>query len=386
MSKKYECIKNYPGVSCGAKAFEINDGTKDWYSISYNGSFIFNQHKSYFNNEFWEEIKENEWEIVEGNMTVVTVQCDIEGIQCASGCEIKSIKRLSDNTIFTIGDKIKSDNPNCHAKTPEAITKIQLNKDGNPCLFTNSFSNNGVNIFKAVKCEKLFITEDGVDIYYGDSLYWLNVKGFIYEPKYSLGKYNWSGCRSDNDAYKWFSTKQKAEEYIAKSKPILTTVDGVDIKVGDECYWIYKLSFQSHGIHGPINLAYSPNNSDLLFFSTKEAAQKYIDENKVYFTTKDGYPIRMDDIYYLVIKDNFTLSKHSMNKSYAKSELIGDHETHARFKLITNAERYIELNKKRFSLQDLKDCEVESGINYDRKLDKKNWYSKIDTDKLNLIK
>jgi len=55
MKEEYVCIKSYPGVKKGSTAKILNDST--WFSITDNGSFLFNVVKSYFQPEFWELIK-----------------------------------------------------------------------------------------------------------------------------------------------------------------------------------------------------------------------------------------------------------------------------------------------------------------------------------------
>lgn len=162
--------------------------------------------------EFWEEIKEKEWEIITAKIHTATVRCDIDGIQCISGWEIKSIKRLSDNTIFSLGDKIKMID-HANDKAPELITKIELNREGVPCLFTNTFHNNGINIFKAIKCEKLLTSEDGVDMYQNDTFWHV-------DSYFGIGK----GYLKSNEfnpliSYKHFSTEKAAKDWIELNQP-----------------------------------------------------------------------------------------------------------------------------------------------------------------------
>jgi len=74
-----------------------------------------------------------------------------------------------------------------------------------------------IELKNAIKKEKLFCTEDGVDIFEGDVYWknngWLNVKIFIAHNKMKV---------SDFNIDKKFSTKEAAEEYVLMNKPCLS--------------------------------------------------------------------------------------------------------------------------------------------------------------------
>ena len=208
-NKIYKCIKKYPdGPKIGATAVEGSIGYRTLENGIYNKKDIENYP------EFWELIIEKEWEIITAKIHTATVRCDIDGIQCISGWEIKSIKRLSDNTIFSIGDKIKV---SCHEKneSPEIITKIELNKEGNPCLFTSKFCNNGIDLFKSVKYKKIITTDDGVDLYKND--YFWHVDPYFSVSKGVLD----TTCPefSPLKGYKHFSTEKAAKDWLEINKP-----------------------------------------------------------------------------------------------------------------------------------------------------------------------
>ncbi len=155
--------------------------------------------------EFWELIKEKKFEIVQYNRLA-------SGVFTLS-YDIKTVKRLSDNTLFSLGDKIKMIG-HANDKAPESITEIELNKEGVPCLFTNTFRNNGINIFKAIKCEKLLTSEDGIDMYQND-IFW-HVDSY-----FGIGK----GYLKSNEfnplvSYKHFSTEKAAKDWIDLNKPM----------------------------------------------------------------------------------------------------------------------------------------------------------------------
>lgn len=299
MSKRYKLIKEYP---LSPELGFITDETM-YFPCDYP--------------EFWEEIKDKEWKITKfkGSKDLfnkyirVVVDENETGFKLNhypafdsksyvfSTMEIYEVKRISDNITFSVGDKIKC--LNSHIDIPEAITKIELNKEGTPCLFTNSFRNNGVNIFKAVKVKKLFTTKDGVDIFNGD-IYW-----FVIE--------------SDSKILQTWNPRSHV------------------------CDWSNSEEYQKMPL-GHVQ------------FSTKEAAQKYIDSKKVYFTTKDGCPITIGDSYFMVMKNNFDLSQWIMNESFVSSDLKGESDTCIRFKHEEAAKNWIEVNKLVYSKKDIIDA------------------------------
>ena len=208
---KYKLIKEYPN---SPELGFITDETM-YFPASYP--------------EFWEEIVEKEWKIINytakslGNSISHTYQFQIKQPWFGnSEWKVNSIKRLTDNTTFSIGDKIKCENS--HVDKPEAITKIELNKEGTPCLFTNSFHNNGVNIFKAIKYCPILTTEDGVDLFKNDYFWHVDsyfgiAKGVLdtTHPEFKPIK-----------GYKHFSTEKAAKEYIDLNKPRFSKKDLLD--------------------------------------------------------------------------------------------------------------------------------------------------------------
>jgi len=141
---------------------------------------------------------------------------------------IHSIKRLSDGEIFTVGDNI--DIRNLSSKIDSFYIK------NNNLMITSELSNCGDYLKNIVKRKQiLFTTEDGVDIFnYSQEFYWVkkeslklcerivegldHIQFFIYEP--------------ENELY--FSTKEKAEEYILMNKPCLSFSDIYDnLKIKD---------------------------------------------------------------------------------------------------------------------------------------------------------
>jgi len=74
----------------------------------------------------------------------------------------------------------------------------------------------------------------------------------------------------------------------SKPTPLFTTEDGVEIREGDDYYWVNPKTF-NWSIRVPGNYLYNnPPTKRELQFSTKKAAQKYIDDNKPIYSKKQA--------------------------------------------------------------------------------------------------
>ena len=206
MSKRYKLIKKYPSVLINVGEDVISKCGIYFPSNGGNGIG-----KSEVENypEFWEEIVEKEWEVIDFIMAPHLPDF-VDKNRFVPFFGAKSIKRLHDNTIFSIGDKIKMIGHE-NDKSPESITKIELNKEGVPCLFTNTFHNNGINIMKAIKRNRVLVTEEGIDIYIGDT-YWFVDEYIIYKQIcLANGGLNPKAVR--------FSTEKAAKAWVEINKP-----------------------------------------------------------------------------------------------------------------------------------------------------------------------
>jgi hypothetical protein len=225
--KTYKLIKTYPGSPAIGfildKSWEIKIGTLI-HATHYVNNLAFNP-VSY--PEYWEEIVKIDYEILS-----IIPHNSLEGIIFKYNCleiesylkngdyKIHSVKRLLDGEIFTIGDKIKSNNftnkiciINCIYNTNNSFIVNYKNVDG--CAGFNQPLNELVK-FK----EPLFTTEDGVDMFDADRFYICGIddwkaKACIASP---LAIFS-------NDRSKKFSTKEKTEAYILMNKPCLSLND-----------------------------------------------------------------------------------------------------------------------------------------------------------------
>lgn len=192
-------------------------------------------------NEFWEEVQQpKEYEILSfrsnnykkydvyshsivekcGNKfkNILCSYSEEELLKGGEHCHIYSIKRLSDGEIFTIGDNVVN-------VAKETITKIKSFSTepcsctlGRLCVF---YEDGSFDYFYDVQKSKpvLFTTEDGVDIFENNTSIFhvdkaLNIK-FIKHKDFKVISQN----------VKYFSTKEKAEEYVILNKPCLSIKD-----------------------------------------------------------------------------------------------------------------------------------------------------------------
>lgn len=131
---------------------------------------------------------------------------------------IHSVKRLSDGEIFTLGDYIQ------YGK----ITRFSMNST-NEYFGVNTDNNNQIwtNITCITKSKTpLFISEDGMKIYKGDTIYYVETTDeppHNYIP-YKLTVQNSGRFTSDSTVFA-FSTQENAEDWIISNKPCLTYND-----------------------------------------------------------------------------------------------------------------------------------------------------------------
>jgi hypothetical protein len=212
MQKKYKLVKTYPGSPELGTIAEYREQCNDYLYKDNNNYYVSLKCNKY--PEFWEEIVERDWKILDTNISDNLKQ------------SISSVKRLSDGEIFTIGDEL----------TEGTILRFYLS-DYNDGIYldTKKISDNNIHSYYGLPLDKwvkykqpLFTTEDGVDIYEYDAI-WVVSSNFntIYTTAFS-NKYG-----NSKTAYKIvFSNKKAAEEYILWNKPCLSLNDVASIYPG----------------------------------------------------------------------------------------------------------------------------------------------------------
>lgn len=129
--------------------------------------------------------------------------------------KIHSVKRILDGEIFTIGD-------NCEYGI---ITNMFITKEGY-CMTGTRTSPYSCNIlYLKHKKQPLFTTEDGVDIFEGDTCVSIFKSNYQYSGIHNWAKKEWFTKTSLDINKLYFSNKDVSEEYILMNKPCLSIND-----------------------------------------------------------------------------------------------------------------------------------------------------------------
>lgn len=163
--------------------------------------------------------------------------------------DIYSVRRLSDSAVFSVGDEIqyRSTNENWDIFWGGRITSFRINyrdklladiySEEEYKNQTSKFLENIRHVPKPVR-EVLFTTEDGVKVFEGDMVYDVDKKTFESSAWYSVcnppEKAAWYATK------KYFSTKEKADDWVISNKPVLS------IKEIESC-WAADRSFVGCG-------------------------------------------------------------------------------------------------------------------------------------------
>jgi len=224
---QYKLIKEYPDSQ--------KLGTINWFKNSdstcseiWLGCDLYRK-----NPEFWQKVEEVDYEILsflnpDGTKMYVgkniskcwylhngihNIDRDMDWM-IKNNYIIESVKRLSDGEVFTIGDKLHFN---------EIISEFIIDNSyggGIAAKFIEKSKMFSINVLQKITKTPLFTTEDGVEIFEGDSYVKLN----NYSDWSIVTGFNAHGFQEDYKGLK-FSTKEKAEEYIINNKPCLSLVD-----------------------------------------------------------------------------------------------------------------------------------------------------------------
>jgi hypothetical protein len=213
--RKFKLIKTYPGFNKLGLIIEINS----------------EQEKGYYseNKEFWEEVIEKDYEILSfisispsTNFQVSKRQSngkhkwdsDINSVSeqellSNENYIIHSVKRLLDNEIFTIRDKIM---------ITENITRIKTIKLHHNNLYIYDNANQSSNLKHITKVNFLFKTKDGFKIKKNDKYYAL-YSNFNYLHQIAINNYEY------DNAHLRFAKENNLKEYILTNKICLSIND-----------------------------------------------------------------------------------------------------------------------------------------------------------------
>lgn len=156
-----------------------------------------------------------ETEYVPGNRQFLTGNKEIDELFSKRCWKIKSIKRLSDGEVFTIGDRIMCGN----SGEIKPLLKIELS-NCNDGIYLTTENYYGCPINKVIKAKKLIlVTKDGKEIYEDTMVYGITNKFLV--VFFIVNTMLPPGLLEN----KIFSTKEAAEEYILLNKPCLSYND-----------------------------------------------------------------------------------------------------------------------------------------------------------------
>ena len=210
MSNRYRLVKEYPG---SPKL----------------GTILTHEELQYCNwNEYYQKVIEKDYKIlslarlctIKPTITDVSDYGDgyIEALLKYDKARIHSVKR-NDGEIFTIGDKVVGyNNSIAKIKTIDLVGEISLN------IGTDKSEGFSLNNIKKAK-QPLFTTEDSVDIYEGDTYWWVNTNFWEARKEKITNIREHNAQETGYNVGGNFSTKEKAEEYILYNKPLLTLKD-----------------------------------------------------------------------------------------------------------------------------------------------------------------
>jgi len=217
---EYKLIKDFPMCPLEVGSIVAMDKLGQYVS---EGVIIFEKEIIENYPEFWQKVEEVDYEILSFITTTPPVNitliknnngsfgdflCDEKTLLKSSVHKIHSVKRLSDGEVFTIGDELKSG---------EKINSISLIEGKIRIYPRHSF----YYLSDAIKIKKtpLFTTEDGVEVYTGDTIYHANLN---YKKVYN-------SILNQTEKFTpipgLYASEEKAVEYIINNKPCLSIVD-----------------------------------------------------------------------------------------------------------------------------------------------------------------
>lgn len=212
---KYKLIKEHPGID-----LEEGDCISGCYYLTSNMKIAIDVRNF---PKYWEKVIEKDYKIID--FTSPHGPILVKG-KYEPGYKIHSVKRLSDGEIFTIGDKIRHTFGEIfiiNSFDIGILGDLKLSINGKQCA-----------LYNAHHYKPLFTTEDGLDIFKHDNVWWVAVNEEHDTPSgdktWSFNKFLWKGIPTTSKNYKCFSTQEAVEEYILMNKPCLSINDCLKIK------------------------------------------------------------------------------------------------------------------------------------------------------------
>lgn len=141
------------------------------------------------------------------------------------GCIIRSLLRLSDNTVWKVGDGFSY----YEGDSPIIITGFEISPRNGKLIA--KYQNGGMSILnlpnKKSKKQPLFTTQDGVEIFSGDEYFYITGNVISRRTAPSSGAVQWG-------LMKMFSTIGKAKEDVFLNEPLLSVNDVCAFTIMDD--------------------------------------------------------------------------------------------------------------------------------------------------------
>lgn len=301
----------------------------------------------------------SDWEKIEERDYVVT---DSFYGEASGRTIIQSVKRLSDGVEFKIGDIVKEILSNNSWKiwkidkiSKDFIAEVKEQNINYTSITTIPICN--LKHYEEPKKTPLYTTEDGVERYEFQREWWIRkypAKNWEFiEGINSYVRQNDVEYGRTIDTWKAFSTKKAAEAWMERNNPkyVFTTSDGVKINVGNRYYFVNKPKegdkmYLNHN-DAELNRYQGEDEKTFIYFSTKELAQKYIDDNSKFLLTTDNVKLKIGETIYYVIF-NFDIYSTPVAEGH-----ISNGTAHPSFSTKEKAEEYVLWNKPSLSLNDI---------------------------------
>jgi len=250
--RRFKLIKKYPGSPKLNSVF--NYWTDNISEQVYDGNIyiplkIIEEYK-----EFWEEVKEKDYEILSFKSTtkhprpneIITLDNNTYNYQIKPSdisCNIEemleslnnnyvilySVKRLSDSEVFTVGDSVDTGGRPYKILSFETDDELKIRTKNPHTSWTDGLGvylrieddyRTTIRNIQKVKKQPLFKTEDGVSMYTGNTVWHTNINYT------NLKNCIWSSIVDQTEPFTpikgLFSTKEAAEEYVVLNKPVLS--------------------------------------------------------------------------------------------------------------------------------------------------------------------
>jgi hypothetical protein len=295
--KSYKLIKEYPGsdslgtIITGSKETMYSKG---FFYIKYDWAHV-ETHP-----EYWEEVIEKDYEIVAMGIAEGTILEFKDGV---------CVKRSDEYSVGGTANLI-------------SILKEQYHKDS-------------IHSVKRLSDGEIFTVGDCFDAGLGSR----TIESIWVDKEGVLG-FNHEHGRITNTLGTGVFSKAK------KLQPVLfTTEDGVGIRKGDNAYIVSKDFTLLPGVYYDIQS--DGRISSRKYFSTREAAKKYIDSQKILFTTEDGKDIFTGDKIWYVNKESLDLDYFTVHANVTFRSDINVY-----FLTEEAAKKYILLNKPAISINE----------------------------------